>query len=75
MQQRMMVAPVVTNGRSALRVVVADDSAFREGMRAVLTQAGFEVAGLAADATSLVRCRWPSPAGSQVTRLPLEGAA
>ena len=52
----MIVAPVVTNGQSAIRVVVADDSAlFREGMRAVLTQAGFEVAGLAADATSLVQ--------------------
>jgi len=52
----MMVAPVETDGRSAIRVVVADDSAlFREGMRTILTQAGFEVAGLAADAMSLIR--------------------
>ena len=41
--------------RPAIRVVIADDSAlFREGMRTMLTRAGFEVAGLAADATSLL---------------------
>ena len=42
--------------QAPLRVVVADDSAlFREGMRAMLAQAGFEVTGLAADATSLLK--------------------
>jgi len=51
-----MVAPEVPPAQPAIRVVVADDSAlFREGIRAMLTHAGFEVIGLAADATSLVK--------------------
>jgi len=42
--------------RASIRVVVADDSAlFREGMRAMLTQAGFEVTGLVPDAASLLK--------------------
>jgi len=50
-----MAAPEVQAGRPAIRVVIADDSAlFREGLRTMLTHAGFEVAGLAADAGSLV---------------------
>jgi len=54
--RRVMVAPEIPRAPSAIRVVVADDSAlFREGMRAVLTHAGFEVTGLAADAASLLK--------------------
>jgi len=54
--RRVMAAPEVARERPVIRVVVADDSAlFREGMRAMLTHAGFEVVGLAADATSLVK--------------------
>lgn len=50
-----MAAQDTPRSGSAIRVVVADDSAlFREGMRTMLTHAGFEVAGLAADATSLL---------------------
>jgi len=46
-----MAAPQAQAGPPATRVVIADDSAlFREGMRGMLTRAGFEVAGLAADA-------------------------
>jgi DNA-binding NarL/FixJ family response regulator len=52
--RRVMAAPDVQRVRPAIRVVIADDSAlFREGMRAMLTHAGFEVVGLAADAPSL----------------------
>jgi DNA-binding NarL/FixJ family response regulator len=51
-----MAAPQAQGGRPAIRVVIADDSAlFREGLRTMLTHAGFEVAGLAADAGSLVK--------------------
>jgi DNA-binding NarL/FixJ family response regulator len=54
--RRVMAAPDVQRGRPVIRVVIADDSAlFREGMRTMLTHAGFEVAGLAADAASLVK--------------------
>ena len=50
-----MAAPEIQGERPAIQVVVADDSAlFREGISAMLTHAGFEVAGLAADAGSLV---------------------
>jgi DNA-binding NarL/FixJ family response regulator len=53
--RRVMAAPEAQAGRPAIRVVVADDSAlFREGIRAMLTHAGFEVAGLAANAGSLL---------------------
>jgi DNA-binding NarL/FixJ family response regulator len=53
--RRVKAAPQAQDGRPAIRVVVADDSAlFREGLRTMLTHAGFEVAGLAADAGSLV---------------------
>ena len=51
-----MAAPQALVGPPAIRVVIADDSAlFREGMRTMLTHAGFEVTGLAADADSLVK--------------------
>jgi DNA-binding NarL/FixJ family response regulator len=41
---------------AAIRIVIADDSAlFREGMRTMLTHAGFEIAGLACDAMSLFK--------------------
>lgn len=51
-----MATPELPCGRPAIRVVIADDSAlFREGMGAMLTHAGFEVTGLAADATTLVK--------------------
>jgi len=54
--RRVMAISEAPNGRPAIRVVVADDSAlFREGLRAVLTHAGFEVTGLAADATTLIK--------------------
>ena len=54
--RRVMAAPQAQAGRPAIRVVIADDSAlFREGLRTMLTRAGFEVAGLAADAASLVK--------------------
>jgi len=53
---RVMATPEAPRGQPTIRVVVADDSAlFREGMRAVLTHAGFDVTGLAADATTLVK--------------------
>lgn len=51
-----MTAPHAPGERPAIRVVIADDSAlFREGMARMLTSAGFEVADLAADATTLVK--------------------
>ena len=53
--RRVTAAPQAQAERPAIRVVIADDSAlFREGLRTMLTHAGFEVAGLAADAGSLV---------------------
>ena len=39
-----------------MRVIVADDEVLlREGLARLLTEAGFEVAGKAADATELLR--------------------
>jgi DNA-binding NarL/FixJ family response regulator len=54
--RHMMAVPDGPSGRPAIRVAIADDSAlFREGTRTMLTHAGFEVTGLAADATSLFK--------------------
>ena len=51
-----MAAQGVRPERPGLRIVIADDSAlFREGMRTMLTHAGFEIAGLACDAVSLFK--------------------
>jgi len=51
-----MAAQGVRPERPGLRIVIADDSAlFREGMRTMLTHAGFEIVGLACDAVSLFK--------------------
>jgi DNA-binding NarL/FixJ family response regulator len=51
-----MAAPTVQGERPAIQLVIADDSAlFREGMRTMLAHAGFDVVGLASDATSLFK--------------------
>jgi DNA-binding NarL/FixJ family response regulator len=51
-----MAEPGTQPGRPAIRLVIADDSAlFREGMARMLANAGFEVAGLACDATTLFK--------------------
>ena len=51
-----MSATGAQHERAAIRIVIADDSAlFREGMRTMLTHAGFEIVGLACDAVSLFK--------------------
>ena len=50
--------------RARLRVVIAEDTVLlREGLRRVLTDAGLDVAGTAADADQLLKLAWNDPLG------------